>query len=70
MQMFKDRDWKLISSRDAYKDPVFQREPNILPAGESIIWASAKETGKFDDVLRYPAEDGEYEKDEMDQLGL
>jgi peptidoglycan-N-acetylglucosamine deacetylase len=70
LQMYKDKGWKIISARDAYKDPVFKLEPNIVPAGESIVWASAKESGKFDHILRYPAEDGEYEKAEMDKLGL
>ncbi|MNL31759.1 hypothetical protein D3C87_1535680 [compost metagenome] len=68
--MFQDKGWKLISAKDAYKDPVFELEPNIIPAGESIVWASAKESGKYESVLRYPAEDGEYEKAEMDKLGL
>lgn len=40
------------------------------PAGESLIWALVKQSGKFDDVLRYPAEEGEYEKEKMDILGL
>ncbi len=47
-----------------------QTQSNVLPAGESIVWASAKEAGKFENLLRYPGEDGEYEKDEMDKLEL
>lgn len=70
MQMFKDKGWSLISAKDAYTDPVFDLEPDIVPAGESIVWSAAKETGKFENILRYPGEDSEYEKDEMDQLGL
>lgn len=70
LHMFRDKGWKLIDAAEAYTDQVFQKEPNIVPAGESIIWALAKETGRFDDVLRYPAEDSVYEKDEMDRLGL
>jgi hypothetical protein len=68
--MFKNKRWKPISAKNAYNDPIFITEPNILPAGESIVWAIAKEKGKSDRILRYPAEDGEYEKDEMDRLGL
>jgi len=41
-----------------------------VPAGESIIYALAKQTGKFDGQLRYPAEDGAYEDPRMDALGL
>ena len=70
MQMFKDKGWKLISAKKAFADSVFKREPNIIPAGESIVWASAKETGKYEMVLRYPGEDDQYEKAEMDKLGL
>ena len=44
--------------------------PNNVPAGESLIWALAKQSGKYEDLLRYPAEDEEYEKDKMDALGL
>ena len=68
--MFKTRGWKLINAEEAFADRVFDAAPNILPAGESIIWALAKETGKFNDLLRYPGEDGKYEKAEMDKLGL
>ncbi|HZS05580.1 MAG TPA: polysaccharide deacetylase family protein [Blastocatellia bacterium] len=70
LRMFEHKGWKLISAEEAFADPVFSAQPNILPAGESIIWALAKETGKFDKLLRYPGEDGEYEKPAMDKLGL
>lgn len=70
IQMFKDKGWKVISAVDAFNDPVFSKNPKTVPAGESLIWALAKETGKFDDKLRYPGEDGEYEKGKMDKLGL
>jgi peptidoglycan-N-acetylglucosamine deacetylase len=70
LQMFKSKGWKLIDANEAFTDPVFSAEPQILPAGQSIIWALAKETGKFDQLLRYPGEDGDYEKPKMDALGL
>ncbi len=68
--MFQKRGWELVSAEKAYEDPVYQKQPNILPAGESLIWALAKETGKFDSVLRYPGEDDTYENPKMDALGL
>lgn len=68
--MFQSKGWRLINAQDAFTDAVFSAEPNIVPAGESIIWAMAKESGKFSDVLRYPGEDGDYEKPKMDKLGL
>lgn len=70
LDMFKSKGWKLIDAREAFKDPVFQAAPKIVPAGESIIWALAKETEKFNKVLRYPGEDSEYEKAKMDRFGL
>jgi peptidoglycan/xylan/chitin deacetylase (PgdA/CDA1 family) len=70
LDMFKNKGWKLIDAAEAFKDPVFAAEPKIVPAGESIVWAIAKETGKFDAVLRYPGEDSQYEDAKMDKLGL
>jgi len=70
IQMFKDKGWKIIDADIAFQDPVFRLVPNTIPAGESLIWALAKETGRYDDQLRYPGEDGYYEKDAMDKLGL
>ncbi|HVF50782.1 MAG TPA: polysaccharide deacetylase family protein [Pyrinomonadaceae bacterium] len=70
LQMFRDKGWQLLNAEEAYTDPVFSRSPNIAPAGESLVWALAKETGKFEKSLRYPAEDGTYEKPKMDALGL
>ncbi|HYO90510.1 MAG TPA: polysaccharide deacetylase family protein, partial [Pyrinomonadaceae bacterium] len=69
MTMYKKKGWKIIRAEDAYTDPVFNAAPNVAPAGESLIWALAKETGKFEKLLRYPGEDGEYEKARMDKLG-
>lgn len=70
LTMFERKGWKLIGAPDAYTDAVFDAEPGILPAGESILWAIAKETRKFEKDLRYPGEDSEYEKPKMDKLGL
>ncbi len=41
-----------------------------IPAGESLVWALARSSGKYPDRLRYPAEDGDYEEAKMNQLGL
>jgi hypothetical protein len=53
-----------------HKDEIYNELPQTLPAGESIIWALVKESGRYDSRLRYPGEDGAYEKDKMDKLGL
>ena len=62
--------WKLVDAADAFRDPVFRREPKTLPAGESLVWALAKESGRYEGKLRYPGEDDVYEKPKMDALGL
>jgi peptidoglycan/xylan/chitin deacetylase (PgdA/CDA1 family) len=69
IQHFKDKGWEIVDADIAYKDEIYNLEPKNIPAGESLIWALAKETGKYDDILRYPGEDGKYEKDKMDKLG-
>ena len=68
--MFRSKGWRVIPAREAFQDPVFQMEPDIVPAGESIIWALAKATGKFDNLLRYPEEEEANEKSVMDNRGL
>ena len=49
---------------------MFRTEPKVLPAGESIVWALAKEKGTIAKSLRYPAEDGVYENGKMDKPWL
>jgi len=66
--MFRSKGWNIISPEKAYQDPLYSEIPEVLPAGESILWSLAKQnelTG-----LRYPAEDGVYEKPILDALGL
>jgi len=70
MTAFERSGWDWIDADRAYRDPVFLREPQTLPAGESLIWALAAETGRFKDRLRWPGEDDTYEKPKMDMLGL
>ena len=62
LRMFTEQSWNPISADYAYRDPVFQSVPVNMPAGESLIWALAKQTGHFEKQLRYPGEDDVYEK--------
>jgi peptidoglycan/xylan/chitin deacetylase (PgdA/CDA1 family) len=62
--------WRLEDAEAAFRDPIFREEPSIVPAGESLMWALAKQSGRFEGKLRYPGEDGEYEKPILDRLGL
>lgn len=70
MEMFKSKGWQWIDADEAFRDPIFKTRPKNVPAGESIIWALAKESGKIDKNLRYPAEDSQYENARMNKLGL
>jgi len=67
---FKEKGWEIIDAEVAFKDPIFGEVATVIPAGESLIWALAKQSGKYDKDLRYPAENGDYLKAKMDSLGL
>lgn len=67
---FKEEGWEIIDAPTAFKDNIFETLPSRVPAGESLIWSMAKESGKYENSLRYPAEDGRYEESKMDSLGL
>jgi peptidoglycan-N-acetylglucosamine deacetylase len=60
--------WKPIDAEEAYADPVFDREPDVLPAGDSLVLALAVQKGMT--RPRWPSEDGSYEAPHMDRLGL
>lgn len=68
--MYVQRGWRIVDAETAFQDPLFAGEPDILSAGESILWAMAKQSRRFADVLRYPAEDEVYERRRMDELKL
>jgi hypothetical protein len=70
LKMFRGRGWRLIDARTAFASPVFALEPKSMPSGQSLVGAAAKERGGYDAILRYPAEDGDYEAPKMDALGL
>jgi len=70
LAMFRSKGWGVIDAEEVFSDEVFTRQPETAPAGESLIWALAKETGNFEDRLRYPGEDDVYEKAGLDRLGL
>jgi peptidoglycan/xylan/chitin deacetylase (PgdA/CDA1 family) len=57
--------WAFHQTLDAYKDPIYREQPDIVPAGEGIIWALAKAQEKHAKKLRYPAEDSEYEAERL-----
>jgi hypothetical protein len=70
LSVFEKAGWQWIDAPLAFTDPIFQSQPKTLPAGESLVWALAKETGKFEERLRYPGEDDTYERPKLDSLRL
>jgi len=68
--MFKRKGWEFIDAAEAFQDQIFSAKPNVLPAGESIVWSLAKEKGTIPMSQLYPAEDGSVELERMKKLGL
>ncbi|MFB2117812.1 hypothetical protein [Parapedobacter sp. 2B3] len=62
-------DGKLWALTRLTRGVIYNEATNNIPAGESLIWTLAKQTGRFEKALRYPAEDGDYEKPFIDKLG-
>ena len=48
---FKENNWKLIDADIAFADPIYNALPNNILAGESLIWAQAKESGNYKNQL-------------------
>ncbi|AFK63541.1 polysaccharide deacetylase [Advenella kashmirensis WT001] len=65
---FKAHGWEWIDPETAYADPLYRQQPDVIPAGESIIWSIAKNNGNT--TLRYPAEDAPYEFENLRRFGL
>ncbi len=65
LAMFIEKGWKLVDAKNAFEDPVFSEVTDVLPAGESLIWGLAKQSGKYENILRYPGEDSEYEEGKL-----
>lgn len=68
IETFKENKWQFVDAKVAFQDPIFEALPKTIPAGESLLWAMAKQAG--DTTLRHPGEDSAYERKKMDELGL
>lgn len=69
LDQYKKQGWKLIDAAEAYTDPLYKEEPDVLPAGDSLVLAVGVANGKVKRA-RWPSEDGVYEAPAMDKLGL
>ncbi|WP_108801946.1 polysaccharide deacetylase family protein [Aquimarina sp. Aq107] len=70
IKKFKKQGWEVIDADKAFEDEIFTKIPTSDFAGESLIYSMAKQSKKYDQILRYPAEDSRYEKNKMHTLGL
>jgi peptidoglycan/xylan/chitin deacetylase (PgdA/CDA1 family) len=67
---FKNEGWVIENYSTVIKDPIYNSLPASMPCEQSLIWSMARQKGKYEKILRYPGEDGAYEKDSMDKAGL
>ena len=70
IKRFKSEGWEVVNADEAFQDAFFNKIPKTNPAGESLVWSLAKETGEYENILRYPAEDSRYEIPKMKDFGL
>lgn len=70
LDMFKAMGWRLVDASAAFAQPEFAGVYDTLPSGQSLVWAAAKASGRFEGQLRYPGEDEPYEAPKADVLGL
>lgn len=68
IEMLRADGWTIVPPVVAFDDPIHERRFATLPAGESLVWAAAKEASVA--RSRWPAEDDAYEKPIVDALGL
>ena len=68
IKMFKSKGWKIVSAFNAYKDPVYLSEPKF--AGESLIYALAKDSGTYETILSTSVDSSKSIKEVMHTLGL
>ncbi|MCG8377053.1 MAG: polysaccharide deacetylase family protein [Chlorobiales bacterium] len=52
--------WEVIDAPEAYSDPVFMEKPDIIPTGDSLIKALARESTSFDAIPDPPGENEDF----------
>lgn len=58
--------WSFVAATDAYADDVFRREPVVLPGGDSLVIACAREAGLR--LPKAPVENEEWLSREFERL--
>jgi peptidoglycan-N-acetylglucosamine deacetylase len=54
LDALRDDGWVIARVSAVYQDDVFQRQPDVLPAGDSLVWACAQEAHRV--LPKAPAE--------------
>ena len=60
--------WSLANASDAFAQDILTTEPDVIPAGEGLVWSMASLNPEIKKTLRYPAEDGEYEQQGLEDF--
>lgn len=68
LEALKSDGWSFVAATDAYADDVFRREPRVLPGGDSLVIACARETGRK--LPNAPVEDEQWLSSAFDRLKL
>jgi len=55
--------WSMIAASNAYGDAVFRHSPTVPPAGDSLVWAGAREAGRR--MAKPPIEDERWLSSEL-----
>ena len=58
--------WSFVAAADAYEDDVFRRQPLVLPGGDSLVIACAREAGRK--LPQAPVENDEWLSKEFERL--
>jgi peptidoglycan-N-acetylglucosamine deacetylase len=71
INMFKSKGWKINTPAEAFADPIYQLQPALSAAGQSLLLSMSRALGieKFDGWLRL-RDDGDFELEALKKLGL
>jgi len=68
LQSFRSAGWQWVGAREAFRHALYSHEADTLPAGESLIWALARQTGHYEERLRHQGEQDKLEESLISKL--
>jgi peptidoglycan/xylan/chitin deacetylase (PgdA/CDA1 family) len=66
LEALKSDGWSFVAATDAYADDVFRRAPRVLPGGDSLVIACAREIGRT--LPKAPVENEQWLSREFERL--